>query len=144
MIERVRKEPCKRVITSGVNGNPNGFLIELYKDGPKTTLYLTAAYPKAFKGFHLHTVRSSHLVCLKGRMKVTIVEGSQSISHVLDGAAPERLFLPTSVWIGYENVGGEDAWMVNFPDPPYDPALRGEQQEKIRAEIEEQLRSHAP
>lgn len=140
MIERVRREPCRRVTTQGSDGGPNGFLIELYKDGPKTTLYLTAAYPKAFKGYHLHTVRSSHLVCLKGRMKISVVEDAQMVTHVLDGSAPERLFIPVNVWIGYENIGEEDAWMLNFPDPPYDPRLVEEQREKTRSEIAEQLK----
>lgn len=141
MLERVRREPCKRVATSDAGGTPNGFVVELYKDGPKTTLYLTAAYPKAFKGFHLHTLRSSHYVCLKGTMKITIVEGAKKVEHVLDAAQPERLLVPTHVWIGLENVGDEEAWLVNLPDPAYDPDLKGEQQEKTPEEIERQLRS---
>lgn len=131
----VRKEPCKRVETHDSFGSPNGFLVELYKDGPKTTLYLTAAFPKAFKGYHLHAVRSSHLVCVKGRMKITIVDGTEKVEHVLEGSRPERLFIPTNVWIGYENVGDGEAWMLNFPSPPYDPSLKGEQLEKTREEI---------
>lgn len=140
MLDQVRREPCKSVTTLDARGKPNGFVIELYKDGPKTTLYLTAAYPKAFKGYHLHAVRSSHYVCLKGKMKISLVENEKKTEHVLDGARPERLFVPTKVWIGLENVGEEEAWLVNFPDPPYDPALEGEQQEKTPVEIAEQLR----
>lgn len=140
MLEQVQKESCKKVMTKDASGTPNGFLVELYKDGPKTTAYLTAAFPKAFKGYHLHTVRNSHLVCLKGTMKITVVEGSRKIEHVLDAATPERLFLPTNVWIGYENVGDGESWMINVPSPPYDPSLAGEQLEKTPAEIAEQLR----
>lgn len=121
-------------------GIPNGFLVELYTDGPKTTVYLTAAFKGAFKGYHLHTVRSSHLVCLKGTMKVTVVDGTEHVEHILHGASPERLLIPTGVWIGYENVGNDEAWMVNFPEPAYDPALKGEQIEKTRADIADQLR----
>ena len=139
VLERIQKEPCKKVMTSDARGVPNGFLVELYKDGPKTLVYLTAAFPKAFKGYHLHTVRDSHLVCLKGRMKITVVEGSSKVEQVLDGSSPERLFIPTNVWIGYQNVGDEEAWMINFPVPPYDPALKGEQQERTPEEIVSQL-----
>lgn len=141
MLERIRREPCKKVTTTDSTGAPNGFLIELYKDGSKTTVYLTAALPKAFKGYHCHTVRASHLVCLKGKMKVTVVDGPQRVEHVLDGTKPERLLIPTGVWIGYENIGDEEAWMINFPEPAYDPAVKGEQREKTRAEIAEQLRT---
>ncbi|MDP3685876.1 MAG: WxcM-like domain-containing protein [bacterium] len=140
MLEQIRREPCKKVATADAHGEPNGFLVELYKDGPKTLLYLTAAYPKAFKGYHLHTVRASHYVCLKGTMKITVVEGTRKVEHILDGQQPERLLLPTNVWIGLENIGEEEAWLINFPNPPYDPDLKGEQQDKTPDEIERQLR----
>lgn len=139
MLEQIRKEPCKKVQTFDAQKHPNGFLLELYKDGPKTTLYLTAATPGAQKGYHLHTRRSSHLVCVRGQMKVTVVEGRQNVVHVLDARTPERLFVPTNVWILYENVGEEEGWMINFPSPPYDPDLVGEQQEKTPGEIAAQL-----
>lgn len=139
MLERICRETCKKVTTVDSRGAPNGFLVELYTESEKTLVYLTAAYPKAFKGFHLHTVRSSRYVCLKGRMKITVVEGQSKVEHILDGSAPERLSLPPDVWIGLENVGDEEAWLVNFPDPPYDPSLQGEQQEKSPADIRTQL-----
>lgn len=140
MIEEVRKEPCRRVVTLDSAKRENGFLVELYKDGPKTTAYLTAARPGAFKGYHLHTVRSSHLVCIRGRMKIIVVEGKRRVEHILDAATPERLSIPTNVWIGYENIGAEEAWMINVPQPAYDPDLKGEQLEKTPAEIAAQLR----
>lgn len=139
MLERIRREPCKKIPTFDPAGTPNGFLVELYTAGPKTVLYLTAAFPKGFKGYHLHTARSSHLVCLKGEMKITVVDGTRKVEHILEGATPERLFIPTNVWIGYENVGDEEGWLLNFPDPPYDPALKGEQREKTVQEIAAQL-----
>lgn len=141
MLEQIRREPCKKVTTADAYGEPNGFLVELYKDGLKTPLYLTAAYPRAFKGYHLHTVRASHYVCLKGTMKITVVEGTRKVEHVLDGEQPERLYLPTDVWIGLENVGDEEAWLINFPEPAYDPSLMDEQQDKTPEDIERQLRA---
>jgi len=135
MLERVRREPCKKVATLDAAGRPNGYLIELYVDGRRTVAYLTAALPKAFKGFHLHTVRASEYVCLKGTMKITVVEGRQKAEYVLQASPPERLFLPPQVWIGLENIGEEEAWLVNRPHPPYDPDLKDEQQEKTPAEI---------
>lgn len=143
MLEQIRREPCKKVTTADSKGSPNGFLVELYTEGRKTTLYLTAAYPKGFKGYHLHTARSSHLVCIRGKMKITVVEGVRKVEHILDGEQPERLFVPTGVWIGYENVGDEEGWMINFPSPAYDPTLTGEQLEKTPEEIHEQLRGTA-
>ena len=37
MIEHVRKEPAKRVTTNDHAGSENGWLVELFKDGAKTT-----------------------------------------------------------------------------------------------------------
>ena len=141
MLEDIRREPCKKVTTADARGNANGFLIELYKEGERTTLYLTAAYPKAFKGYHLHTIRSSHYVCLKGTMRITVVADRRRVEHILDGSIPERLFIPTNVWIGFENIGEGEAWLLNYPHPPYDPSLKGEQGEKTPAEIQDQLGS---
>lgn len=141
MIEQIQKEACKKVTTyaSGTK-EPNGHLVELYKDGDKTVVYLTVALPGAFKGFHLHNERQSHYVCLRGKAKITIVEGNQKVEHILDSSAPERLLLPTKVYIGIENIGTEEVWLINFPHPSYDPTLKGEQEDKTPAEIEEQLK----
>ncbi|MDO8512672.1 MAG: WxcM-like domain-containing protein [bacterium] len=140
MIEQITKESCKRV-TTYVTGTkePNGHLIELYKDGDKTVTYLTVALPGAFKGYHLHNQRQSHYVCLRGKVKITIVEGKQKVEHILDSATPERLLLPTNVYIGIENIGTEEVWLINFPHPAYDPTIKGEQEDKTPAEIEAQL-----
>lgn len=142
MLEQIKKESCKEVTTIDALGKENGFLIELYKDGPKTTLYLTAAYPKAFKGYHLHKVRFSHYVCIKGKMKITVYEDPEQVrwvkkvEHVLSAQNPERLFLPTNVYIGLENVGDGEAWLINFPQPSYDPELIDEQMDLSPEELE--------
>lgn len=143
MLEKIRKEDCKKVITKDTFGNENGFLIELYKDGPKTTVYLTAAKPGAFKGYHLHKVRASHYVCIKGKMKITVFEDPDKTTtpiakeeHLLDASNPQRLYMPKEVYIGLENIGDEEAWLINFPEPAYDPSLVGEQVDKPREELE--------
>lgn len=137
MISGIKKEPCKKLTTFDVKSKkPNGHLIELYKDNDKTLVYLTAASPGAFKGYHLHTVRKSHYVPLRGKMKVTVVSGNEKEECILDSAHPERLLIPTNVYIGLENVGQDEAWLINFPDPAYDPNLKNEQLDKSREEIE--------
>ncbi len=66
-------EPAKKVATYTAEREENGFLIELFKDkqtGEKTEVYLTAAKPGAFKGYHLHRVRAARYVALKGKMRL--------------------------------------------------------------------------
>jgi dTDP-4-dehydrorhamnose 3,5-epimerase-like enzyme len=136
MTEGVRAEAAKRVITYDHQGNENGWLVELYKDGAKTLAYLTAAKPGAFKGYHLHRVRAARYICVRGRMRIILYVNGRREEHVLDAAHPARLFIPPNVATGLQNIGDEEAWLVNWPDPPYDPALRDEQVEYSEEELE--------
>jgi dTDP-4-dehydrorhamnose 3,5-epimerase-like enzyme len=140
MIDRVSEEPAKRVTTFDHAKNENGFLIEMFKDGEKTVIYLSAASPGAFKGYHLHRVRAARYVCLKGRMRIILYkrEGEKWVreEHILDASEPRRLFIPKNVATGLQNIGDEDGWLVNYPDPPYDPALKDEQVEYTQEELE--------
>jgi dTDP-4-dehydrorhamnose 3,5-epimerase-like enzyme len=136
VIEDVSIEPAKKVTTYDHASAENGWLIELYKDGPKTTAYLTAASPGAFKGYHLHRVRAARYVCVRGRMKIILYVNGKRQEHVLDAREPQRLFIPPNVATGLENIGDEEAWLVNYPEPAYDPALKDEQVEYTEAELE--------
>lgn len=136
MIHQVDVERAKKIITYDHAGNQNGWLIELYKDGLKTTAYLTAAAPGAFKGYHLHRVRAARYVCVRGRMKIILYVGGKREEHLLDAMSPERLFIPPSVATGLQNIGDEEAWLINYPDPAYDPELEDEQVEYTEDELE--------
>ena len=135
-MESVRIEDAKKVTTFDHAGAENGWLIELYKDGSKTTAYLTAASPGAFKGYHLHRVRAARYVCVRGRMRIILYVDGKRQEHVLDAAKPQRLFIPPNVATGLETIGDEEAWLVNYPDPLYDPELKDEQVEYTEAELE--------
>lgn len=147
MIDKVGTEPAKYVLTRDHGGNENGFLIEMFKDatGEKTEVYLSAAKPGAFKGYHLHRVRAARYVCLRGRMRIILYTQDNSNGatkwvreeHILDAGEPSRLFIPKDVATGLENIGDEEGWLVNYPDPPYDPSLKDEQVEYTQEELEQ-------
>jgi len=146
-ITNVSTEPAKRVTTRDHKGNENGFLIEMFKDaaGHKTEVYLSAATPGAFKGYHLHRVRAARYICLRGRMRIILYVPDDTgpgrvwvrEEHILDAAEPSRLFIPKDVATGLENIGDETGWLVNYPDPPYDPDLKDEQVEYTQEELEQ-------
>jgi len=131
-------QDAKKVITYDHSQKENGFLVELYKDGDKTTAYLTAAAPGAFKGYHLHRVREARYVCVKGKMKIILYKPgtSEREEFILDSSKPQRLFIPKDIATGLENIGEEEAWLVNYPDPAYDPSLVDEQVEYTQTELE--------
>lgn len=141
VLESVTLADCKRVETRDPNKQVNGYLVEMYKNGTQTVIYMSAALPGAFKGFHLHTRRVCNFIVLKGMIKVTMVEGTQKQEVILSGNIPQRLMIPTGIYISLENVGQEEAWLFNMPQPPYDPADVGEQVEKTPEEIAQQLSS---
>jgi dTDP-4-dehydrorhamnose 3,5-epimerase-like enzyme len=145
MINKVGEEEAKKVTTRDLSGKENGFLIEMFKNGDKTEVYLSAAKPGAFKGYHLHRVRAARYVCLKGRMRIVLYVPNQRNGktewvreeHILDVSDPKRLFIPKNTATGLENVGDEEAWLVNYPDPAYDPSLKDEQVEYTQEELEQ-------
>lgn len=63
-------ETAKKITTYDMDKCPNGFLIELFKRGNCTTVYLSCCAPKSFKGYHMHVLREANYVCIKGKIKV--------------------------------------------------------------------------
>lgn len=138
----IHTEPAKKVTTFDHASQENGFLIELFKDketGERTEAYLTAAKPGAFKGYHLHRVRAARYVAVKGKMKITTYEHNgekwEKTETILDAAEPTRMFIPKDIATGLENIGDEEAWLINYPDPSYDPHLKDEQVEYTEEEL---------
>src|SRR3990167_10963214 len=128
MITKVNSETAKKATTYDLKTKEeNGFLIELFKDGNKTVAYLSCAKPGAFKGYHLHRVRGARYVCVKGEMKIILYVNGKREEHILSVENRKRLYIPPNVPTGLENIGEEDAWLINLPDPPYDPSLVDEQ-----------------
>lgn len=142
-MSNVKLEEAKKVTTYDPSRKENGWLMELFKDketNQKTEVYLSTAFPGAFKGYHLHRVRAARYVCLKGKMKIITYEREGDAwvrtERVLDASIPQRLFIPKDVATGLENIGDEEGWLVNYPDPSYDPELKDEQVEYTQEELE--------
>lgn len=133
------KEAAKVVKTYEPSGKENGLLKELYKDGDKTVLYLTSVKPGSFKGYHLHRVRTARYFPLVGKIKVILWRPGTPITekeeHVLDAENPERLFIPIDVATKIVNEYDTEAFLINFPDPAYDPSLKDEQVEYTEEEL---------
>lgn len=142
-MSKVFTEPVKKVQTFDHDKKENGWLLEMFKDKDtqtKTEVYMSVAFPGAFKGYHLHRVRAARYVCLRGKMKIITYEqeGGKWVrtENILDASSPQRLFIPKDVATGLENIGMEEGWLVNYPDPSYDPGLKDEQVEYSQEELE--------
>lgn len=133
MTTQVVVENAKKVTTFDLQGNENGFLMELFKDGEKTVAYLSAALPGAFKGYHLHRIRAARYVCIKGTMKVTLYINDSFEEYILN--VGDRIYIPKNIPTGLQNIGHEVAWLINYPDPPYDPNIKNEQVDYTEAAL---------
>lgn len=129
------KEKAKIVKTKDLNGKDNGFLIELKKSGDKTDAYLSAANPGCFKGYHLHVVRQANYVCVRGKVKVILYKKGIGREEIIMEQG-DKLHIDTNVPTGIQNEWADDAWLINFPNPAYDPNLKGEQIDMTEEEAE--------
>jgi hypothetical protein len=128
---------AKRVSTYNADGHPNGWLMELEKSGNLTLCYLTVAFPGCFKGYHLHTKRVSNYVCLRGSCTVILYTKEGRLAHEMKPGY--KLHIDINIPTGIHNRSDEECWLINFPDPPYDPELTGEQVDFDQAGVEEWL-----
>ncbi|MFA4873238.1 MAG: hypothetical protein WC659_04870 [Patescibacteria group bacterium] len=135
----VKGGQMKRVATYGQNDKENGFLMELLKEGRFTKAYLTSVFPESFKGYHLHRVRETNYAAVRGKMHVVLYaihgQGWRRTEYVLDSAQGDTLHIPVNVATGFESATKEEAWMINFPEPAYDPELKDEQVEYSQEEL---------
>lgn len=137
MNNKIKTETAKKVKTFDyVTKEENGFLIELFKDGKKTSAYLSCAKPRGFKGYHLHRVRAARYVCLKGKMKIILYVQGKREEYILTADNLKRLYIPPMTPTALQNIGTEDGWLVNYPDPAYDPDLENEQIDFTQEELD--------
>lgn len=142
MINEIKFELARKIVTYDSQSKENGWLLELFKDqktNTKTEVYLSATLAGAFKGFHLHRVRDARYICLKGTMKVITYQYVdrhwQKSEYILESGKVARLFIPKNIATGLENIGKEEAWLINYPNPAYNPDLKDEQVEYTEEEL---------
>ncbi|HCM37557.1 MAG: hypothetical protein UV61_C0002G0108 [Candidatus Gottesmanbacteria bacterium GW2011_GWB1_43_11] len=135
MITQVIEDTAKKVATYDLDGKENGWLMELFKEGDKTIAYISAALPGAFKGYHLHRIRAARYICLKGTMKIILYISGKREEHILTPG--KRIYIPRETPTGLQCVSDEEAWLINYPDPPYDPSLKDEQVDYTQEELEQ-------
>jgi hypothetical protein len=123
----INLEEAKLVETKDLSGNLNGHLLEIGKDGDRTTVYMTVANPGCFKGYHLHKVREANYVCISGRCVIEMATNNGMRIVELDSRRPQRLHIPVDTPTGLRNPFVEPAIIINVPNPAYDPSLEGEQ-----------------
>ena len=123
----------------------NGWLIELYKDGAQDHRLPDGRDARARSRATICTACAPLATsacagaCGSSSTRCASADGEtrwQREEHMLDASTPQRLFIPKDVATGLENIGDEEGWLINYPDPAYDPDLKDEQVEYTQAELE--------
>jgi dTDP-4-dehydrorhamnose 3,5-epimerase-like enzyme len=119
-----------KIVTRGPGGDVNGFLVPLYNfhegflsaERRPEQVYLTVCRPGARKGPHLHMKRWGYFTCVRGNVRIVarLADGYDAAYTGVDHAF-QTVEVPAGVPATIENVGTEDAYVLNTPSPAWRP-----------------------
>jgi dTDP-4-dehydrorhamnose 3,5-epimerase len=119
-----------QLTTKDEKGKPNGFLVPIYNihetpiapEQRPQQVYLTVVNPGGVKGPHLHLKRWGLFTCIKGNVKI-ILKTSTGYEEVFSGVDHgfATIQVPAGIPAALQNVGDEDAYVLNMPSPAWKP-----------------------
>jgi dTDP-4-dehydrorhamnose 3,5-epimerase len=105
-------------------GHAEGFWHE-----PIVYAYSVMLRPGVIKGWGMHRLQADRYFVPAGRLRVVLYDGRvdsatfQAVEEIWFSYESAGLVrIPPGVWHADQNWGDRDAWLVNFPTRPYDPA----------------------
>lgn len=131
----IRTQKHSKFETKAKDGRSNGYLVPLYNihDGfflagsePKQ-VYLTVIAPGERKGPHLHHVRTGFFTCIKGNVKI-VLKTAAGYEELYSGESYDYLSIevPTGVPALLINLGEDEAFVLNMPNPAWTPTMNDE------------------
>lgn len=130
---RVKKNSC--FITRDAAKNKNGFLVPIYNvhddffkpSKEPQQVYLTVIDPGAIKGPHLHFIRTGCFTCIKGNARFILkTPNGYQVFHSGENHDYLSVEVPAGVPAALQNMGGEDAYVLNMPNPAWTPTMNDE------------------
>jgi mannose-6-phosphate isomerase-like protein (cupin superfamily) len=131
----VRTVEHKKIITTDDTGAINGFLLPLFnikekffkKGKEPQQVYLTTILPFKNKGPHLHHIRTGFFTCILGDVKI-ILKTSDGYREFKSGENNNYLSVevPVGVPALVENIGSKEAFILNMPNPAWEPNMKDE------------------
>ena len=94
---------------------------------PIVHIYQSRLYPGAIGAWSCHSKSIDRLFVNQGHLKVVLFdgrEGSSTFGRVIElhagDARPAFVVIPIGIWHGLQNLGTEDALVLNYPTRAYD------------------------
>lgn len=125
----------KKFVTYNHAQQSTGYLVPLYNihDGffvpgqEPQQVYLTVVSPGCIKGPHLHFIRTGCFTCIKGNVRIVVkIDGKFQEYFSGDNHEYRSVIVPTGVPAALQNLGDEDAYVLNMPNPAWTPSMNDE------------------
>ncbi len=92
-------------------------------------VYITTVYPGVVKGWHYHKIQTDNFVAVKGMIKLVLYDSRKDspthgeVNELFIGEKNSLLVqIPPYILHGFKGVGLEEAYVINIPTEPYNPA----------------------
>ncbi len=125
----------RKITTKDSNGDENGYLIPIYnikesffeKGKEPEQVYLTVISPGKTKGPHLHYIRTGCFTCIKGNARF-ILKTKEGYNTIYSGESHDykTVIVPKGVAAALQNLGPQDAYILNMPNPAWTPNMGDE------------------
>tara|TARA_B100000787_G_scaffold168563_1_gene157560 strand:+ start:1406 stop:1846 length:441 start_codon:yes stop_codon:yes gene_type:complete len=132
---KIKTKKNNKYETKSSDNKKNGYLIPIYnkkenffsENGDPQQVYLTVVKTNCIKGPHLHKVRKGFFTCIRGNIRIILKVNNKFIQYY-SGEDYEYLSveIPTNVGAAIQNIGSEDAFVLNMPTPAWDPDMNDE------------------
>jgi dTDP-4-dehydrorhamnose 3,5-epimerase-like enzyme len=132
----IKTKANSKFITRDANNQVNGFLVPIYNihDGffeagkEPQQVYMTVIAPNTIKGPHLHFIRTGCFTCIKGNVRFILkTPDGYQVFHSGNDHQYLSVIVPTGIPAALQNLGSDEAYVLNMPNPAWTPTMNDEQ-----------------
>lgn len=132
---KIKEKINSKFLTKNSEGNINGFLVPIYninddffpKGQEPQQVYLTVIAKDKMKGPHLHFVRTGCFTCIRGNSRFILkTPEGYKVFKSGDDYNFRTVIVPTGIPALLQNIGDDDAYVLNMPYPAWTPDMNDE------------------
>lgn len=131
----LRTQNHPKIETRDQAGLSNGYLVPIYNIHDEffaagrepQQVYLTTLAPHSSKGPHLHHIRTGCFTCIKGNVRIVVKLGEEYHEYYSGESYNYcSIEIPSGVPALLQNLGAEEAMVLNMPCPAWTPDMDDE------------------